>query len=267
MKKLFLFDMDGTITPARKRMDYNMVSHLSFLQKNGWDIGIITGSDMNYVKQQCNILFDLSPVDCSAIHFLPCNGTKYYKNFKKVWEYSMVEELGMKVIKDLMKTLLYCQQNLIGLYPEVPLTGNFIQMRGPVLNWCPIGRNASDEQRKEWVKLDNKRHVRETFLLDLREKIEKEKITVKLGGETSFDIYPKGWNKTFPIEKIPFTAYNKVYFAGDRCFENGNDEELFNLLQEKKDCMSFSVAGPKETIKLIKETINGVTVNEERRNQ
>ena len=142
MSKLFLFDMDGTLTPARKKMNFEMLSALEKLQRADWDIGIISGSDYEYIEQQCDLLFDLSPIDVTKIHFLPCNGTKYYKNFKKVWEYDMRSKLSSDFMKRLYKTLLGYQNNIVSMYPAIPLTGNFFQMRGSVLNWCPIGRNA-----------------------------------------------------------------------------------------------------------------------------
>ena len=256
MKKLFLFDMDGTLTPARKKMESSMLTHLAMLQKDGWDIGIISGSDMDYIEQQCDRLFDLSPVDCKSIHFLPCNGTKYFKSFKKVWEYDMRSKLGIEFMTSLFKTLLIYQGNIVAMYPNnLPLTGNFFQMRGSVLNWCPIGRNAMKEDREKFIKLDNKSFIREWFIQDFEQKYSAKEITIKLGGETSFDIYPKGWNKTFPIDKDPFLKYQKIYFAGDRCLKSGNDEELYNLLKEKKGCDAFQVNNPDETITLIKKLI------------
>jgi phosphomannomutase len=256
MKKLFLFDMDGTLTDARKKMKHDMLSSLTKLQRNGWDLGVISGSDMDYIEQQCDIMFDLSPLNARGIHFLPCNGTKYYKAFKKVWEYDMRSKLGSDFMTNVYRTLLQFQGNIVSIYLSVPLTGNFFQMRGSVLNWCPIGRNAMTEDRKKWQKIDAKWSIREMFIDKFQEHFDPDEITIKLGGETSFDIYPKGWNKTFPIEKIPFTAYEKIFFAGDRCLKSGNDEELYNLLKKKKACDAFQVNNPKETILLINKIIS-----------
>ena len=72
MSKLVLFDMDGTLTPPRKKMNYKVLSALEKLQRSGWDLGIISGSDYEYIEQQCDLLFDLSPIDVRKIHFLPC---------------------------------------------------------------------------------------------------------------------------------------------------------------------------------------------------
>ena len=71
MKKIFLFDMDGTLTPPRKKMGWEISNYLSDLQKNGFEIGILSGSDLDYIMEQCNILMDLNPVDWKAIHWLP----------------------------------------------------------------------------------------------------------------------------------------------------------------------------------------------------
>ena len=255
MEKLFLFDMDGTLTPARKKMGFKVLSALEQLQRAGWDIGIISGSDYEYIEQQCDLLFDLSPIDVRKIHFLPCNGTKYYKNFKKVWEYDMRSKLGSELMTEVYRTLLKFQGNIVSIYLSVPLTGNFFQMRGSVLNWCPIGRNAMTEDRKKWQKIDEKWEIRKNFIDQFNAHFNSDEITIKLGGETSFDIYPKGWNKTFPLDKEPFSKYEKIYFAGDRCYTSGNDEELYKYLLKTKENNAYQVNNPQETIKLIEKIL------------
>ena len=247
--------MDGTLTLARKKMNHKMLTALEDLQRSDWDIGIISGSDMDYIQQQCDLMFDLSPLNPRIIHFLPCNGTKYYKNFKKVWEYDMRSKLGRTSMNNLFKTLLKYQGNILSLYPNIPLTGNFFQMRGSVLNWCPIGRNALPEDREKWIELDKKRFVREWFVNDFKNEYDSNKVTIKLGGETSFDIYPKGWNKTFPLDKAPFEEYQKIYFAGDRCEPTGNDIELYSTLKNKINCDAFHVKNPKHTIEIINKIL------------
>ena len=255
MSKLFLFDMDGTLTPARKKMNYKVLSALEKLQRSGWDLGIISGSDYEYIEQQCDLLFDLSPIDVRKIHFLPCNGTKYYKNFKKVWEYDMRSKLGSKLMTNVYRALLKFQGNIVSMYLDVPLTGNFFQMRGSVLNWCPIGRNAMETDRKKWLEMESIFSIREVYINQFNSEFDSEAITIKLGGETSFDIYPKGWNKTFPLNKEPFSKYEKIYFAGDRCYQNGNDEELYNKLKTLDNCNAFQVNKTEDTIELIEKVI------------
>ena len=52
-----------------------------------------------------------------------------------------------------------------------------------------------------------------------------------------------------------FNEYDKIYFAGDRCFKNGNDKELYDALVEKNNCQSFNVRNPQDTINIIKNVI------------
>ena len=45
-----LFDMDGTLTPARKAMTIDVAEKLFKLHKSGIEFGIISGSGMNYIN-------------------------------------------------------------------------------------------------------------------------------------------------------------------------------------------------------------------------
>ena len=56
MKRIVLFDMDGTLTPARKVMEHSTFAALKSLHKNGYEIGIVTGSGMDYIKEQGNLI-------------------------------------------------------------------------------------------------------------------------------------------------------------------------------------------------------------------
>ena len=75
-------------------------------------------------------------------------------------------------------------------------------------------------------------------------------ITVALGGSTSFDIYPLGWNKTYGLKHYPD---EEVYFIGDKCTKGGNDWHIYEALQSEK--RSWSTTGPKDTIKIVNNLI------------
>ena len=255
MKKLVLFDMDGTLTPARSKMTWNVIDALSDLQKNNFEIGIVTGSDLDYIKQQCDLIFDLSPVDCFNIHYLPCNGTKYYKmtanNFKCVYENNMRSKVGEKNWRNLIRVISGLQSTLVNNY-DIPLTGNFLNYRGSTLNWCPIGRNANSGDRTAWCEIDDEKKIRSTWLSIARQALNNiglNDIIIKFGGDTSFDIYPNGWDKTYAWKN--FKDYDRIYFVGDRCDENGNDREAY-LLSGKH---GYSTDGPENTIQIIKKII------------
>tara|TARA_R100001015_G_C4631998_1_gene195022 strand:+ start:1412 stop:2194 length:783 start_codon:yes stop_codon:yes gene_type:complete len=256
MKKIVLFDMDGTLTPARQPMERPVTDKLMQLQEAGFEIGIVTGSDLGYVKEQCKDLFEHIGLDRSGIHFLPCNGTKYYRlpnnEFVKVYEENMRRHLGESNWKRLIRIVTSLQLSLINGNRTIPLTGNFINYRGSTLNWCPIGRQADMDDREKWCLWDKHDWIRYKWFKTAREEFDAsdlKDVVIKMGGDTSFDIYPKGWDKTFAFRN--FEDYDKVYFVGDRCGSKGNDKEAYDLAGD----LGFVTSGPKETIGIIDHII------------
>ena len=49
--RIVLFDMDGTLTPPRMEFDKTLLNPLRSLSEHS-QIGILTGSDFDYVNQQ-----------------------------------------------------------------------------------------------------------------------------------------------------------------------------------------------------------------------
>jgi len=248
MKKIVLFDMDGTLTPARKQMESNVLESLKTLYSKGYEIGIVSGSDFDYIKEQCKILFDSDLK--KKIHWLPCNGTKYYsleEGDSAKFEINMIQELGQEHYNKLIKFCIQSQLHILNQYPELPLTGNFFQYRGSMLNWCPIGRSANLHQREIWERLDKDNSIRLPLLCIARDEFIKlglENLVINLGGETSFDIYPKGWDKTYSLRY--FQQY-QVFFIGDRCQINGNDHTIYEACRPN----SWQTKNPEQTISII----------------
>lgn len=258
MKTIVLFDMDGTLTPPRKELDRDLVPALRELAKIS-EIGIVTGSDHNYVLQQMGLLMENSEIRYK-LHILPCNGTKYYPPPKTaahthelVFQKNMREELGELQFSTIMQFILQ-RQSQLHLY-SIPLTGHFVNYRGSMINWSPIGRNASDVDRQRFEnfdKPDNSFRMGEikSFKNFLIRKNLNSSLEVKLGGETSFDIYPKGWDKTFALQH--FEDY-ECWFVGDRCGDNGNDQTIYERLRVHN--RSFEVKSTKDTMRLIFDEI------------
>ena len=256
MKSLFLFDMDGTLTPSRGSMPIEVELLLGKIQNNGHEVGIITGSDMDYVRQQCSNMFDMPLLECNDVHFLPCNGTKYIRNERIIYSKNMKQQMGTEQWRLLITHLLSLQNELCYEMPSsFPLTGHFFNYRDSMLNWCPIGRNATTEDRKYWEEIDRDGKIRKPLLGKIREFINPLglNLSVKLGGDTSFDIYPFGWDKTYPlVETDCFDDYEKIYFIGDRCERNGNDWELYEHYRTE----SYKTTGTKHTIEIVNKILS-----------
>lgn len=64
-----------------------------------------------------------------------------------------------------------------------------------------------------------------------------------LGGQISFDVFPKGWDKTYCLKHLEGDGYQTIYFFGDKTFKGGNDYEIYNDPKTKGQ----SVSGPNDT--------------------
>ena len=254
--KIVLFDMDGTLTLPRQKMGMMTASALSRLQRSGYEVGIVTGSGMKYIEQQCAVMFDFSPVNYRDVHYFPCNGTKYYYHTEsgvreERHNISMKNHIGKEKYSDIIYKLAENQFRMKhSLYgKDIPLTGNFIDCRGSMINWCPIGRNATLDERKVWVSLDEKHGIRDVLIDAYFRDPVYEEVEVKLGGSTSFDIFPKGWDKTYVMKHLG--DYEQIYFIGDKCTGQGNDKELYELLIKRNNCSAFITSSPEQTCTLI----------------
>lgn len=258
-RDIVLFDMDGTLTEPRKAFVPFLSSPLWNLAKVA-DIGIVTGSDYDYVKQQMSTLLNDHSIRY-CLHILPCNGTKYFLppteqrgKHELFHSVSMEKEIGASKYKKLMEVLIRKQWDMVDY--DIPLTGHFISCRGSMVNWSPSGRNANEGQRRRFKKFDKNYGLRNNLLTRLKIALHHAEIenllTVKLGGDTSFDIYPKGWDKTYALRHF---SDKNVWFVGDRAHSpKGNDYEIFRACEPR----SFHTTGPEQTVEVIKEITNKI---------
>jgi phosphomannomutase len=257
-RNIVLFDMDGTLTEARKPFASFLSSPLKQLAGLA-DIGIVTGSDFDYVQEQMGSVLADNSIRYS-LHILPCNGTKYYKppefpsqGFELCNEVSMQKELGKHNWRRLMEIIISSQMRATEF--DIPLTGHHIFNRGSMINWSPSGRNANDEERQRFIRFDKKFKFRKRVLSEIRNELDNVRmydVTVKLGGDTSFDIYPQGWDKTYSLR---YFQDSNVWFVGDRArTPRGNDYEIFKACEPR----SFHTTGPEETVKIIENIIKQI---------
>ena len=254
-----LFDMDGTLTPPRKKAEFEIVKKLKELSQFA-TIGIVTGSDYDYIMQQCDVLMEVGGVPLDKLELFPCNGTKHYtysgSDYNLMSSTNMINVLGQENYNYLIQSLV-ANQLTISCQLSLPYTGNFFQYRGSMLNWCPIGRQAGDEERSAWCDADAEHGIRENYMKQINKMISRKnlELTVALGGSTSFDIYPKGWDKTYVLRHLE--KFDDIYFVGDKCQEGGNDKALYDVLQKSRT--SYETHSVDMTISLIDRIINEIT--------
>ena len=263
-RPVVLFDLDGTLTLPRELLEWSLVPVLRKVSRVA-DIGIVSGSPFSYIDQQAACAWN-SIASPAAANFtiMPCNGTQVFRwsmqSGKFVQEYGLDFKMHLRTNGDgleyhkLITIILELQLQFIADHKEfTSLTGNFVSYRNSMINWSLVGRDANAIERAAFAKLDNKKKVRQKLSEALRaglDGIELHDMEFALGGTTSIDIYPKGWDKTHALKHFPRRS---IWFVGDRCQAGGNDHTIWQALQSTGT--SFSTSGPAETIQILEEQI------------
>jgi len=213
---LALFDVDGTLTEPRKVVSPETLTFLEELRKK-IAIGVVGGSDLVKQKEQLGdspALFDW----CFAE-----NGLLAHKDGAVIGQTSLVSHLGEDKLKRLINWVLRYFADL-----DLPRKrGTFVEFRQGMLNVSPIGRNCSREERNEFEKFDLANKIRETMVEKMKVEFADLDLTYSIGGQISFDVFPKGWDKTYCLRYLPEADFDEIHFFGDKTFKGGNDYEIY----------------------------------------
>ena len=112
-----------------------------------------------------------------------------------------------------------------------------------MLNVSPIGRNCAGDERDNFEKYDKEHLIRKTMIDALKAKFPDFGLRYSIGGQISFDVFPLGWDKSFCLKFIE-DKYDEIHFFGDKCYDGGNDYEIF--IDQRTE--GHSVTGPEDTI-------------------
>jgi len=226
----FVFDVDGTLTPSRGKMDYQFKAFFNtFCLVN--DVYLVTGSDKEKTIEQIGETYNLAKVVYN------CSGNDVYSSGVNI---RSKEWTAPKELMDLMYGWLQAS--------SFPLrTGNHIEERPGCVNFSIVGRNATLGERKLYIKHDLENKERESIAYQIN--LEFPEITAKVGGETGIDIYPTGWDKGQIL--YDFNDFDRVIFFGDKMEQDGNDYPLASKL--KHPSKAIHVTGWKDTWEKLKE--------------
>ena len=239
---LVLFDVDGTLTPARLVISDEVKETLINLRKKVV-IGFVGGSDLNKQLEQLgpNVLSDFD-------YSFSENGLTAYRMGKQLPSQSFIKWIGEEKYNKLASFILKYLSNL-----ELPIRrGTFLEFRNGMINVSPIGRNASTEERIEYEKFDKANHIRENFVKALNAEFPDYGLTYSIGGQISFDVFPTGWDKTYCLQLVAQDNFKEIHFFGDKTFKGGNDYEIY----EDKRTIGHAVESPADTVRILKELFN-----------
>lgn len=259
-KNIILFDMDGTITDARKVIESDMIESLQSILDCGHEIGIISGSDISFVKEQCQPLFENGMY--KQIHFWPCNGSEYYKynlennSFDLIYFADIREQIGRKKFEDAISLLnkVHCKTIAVLSSLDIPFTTGNIVFRRSTINYCPIGRDFNQDGREIFENHPENLNIRNKIIDEIDTLFSLFKLgglfEFSLGGKTSIDIRLYNTGKDQVLSKL-----NKpVWFIGDAIGPAGNDHTIYEALSFFKK-RAFKTSGPIETISIVKNIL------------
>ena len=243
MKKLVVFDLDGTLAESKSDIDDEMaqlLDHLLGLVK----VAVISGGAWRQLEAQVvarltqdELLHNLS--------ILPTCGTRFYRHGKH-WEILYAEDFTAEDRTKIFDSLQWA----LGRAGEKPdrVWGEVIEDRGSQITFSALGQLAPLEEKKKW---DPDRAKRTKIAAVLETLI--PEFSVHLGGATSIDITQHGVDKGHGIRKLRdvlLIGIHEMIFVGDALFPGGND-----CPAKEAGALSIQVRDPHETKRVIESIV------------
>lgn len=229
----YIFDIDGTLTPSRGRMDTKFANWFEhFATHNA--VYLVTGSDRQKTLDQIpRFIYSL----CHTVY--QCSGNDVWQQEKNLLS-------GVLHLPDKL------QYDLSGILRDSrfkPKTGNHIDKRPGLVNFSIVGRNATIEDRYNYKGWDDHKKERETICNTLRSRW--PDYDFQVAGETGIDIIAKGSTKDQIL--VDFDPTDVIYFFGDKCQFGGNDHEIALAVNDRNNGSKvFEVGDWKDTWSILK---------------
>jgi HAD superfamily hydrolase (TIGR01484 family) len=242
VKKLIVFDLDGTLAASKSPLDAEMSSLLHDLL-GVVKVAIISGGAWLQFEKQ--VLSNL-PQDgrLAKLSILPTCGTEFFQytgEWKKLYSEDLTAEEKQNIVSSLKKAT-----EDAGFSVE-KTWGETIEDRGSQVTYSALGQQAPLKEKEEWDADFDKRKIIKTILDTMI-----PEFSVRLGGATSIDVTKPGIDKAYGIKKLQEKlgiSIKEMIYVGDALFVGGNDYPA-----KQAGVISISVQGPNET-RLVIETI------------
>jgi len=235
VKKLIVFDLDGTLAESKSSLDAEMSALLHDLL-GIVKVAVISGGDWPQFEKQ---LLSNLPLDdrLANLYILPTCGTKFFQyagEWKKIYEEDFTADQREKILNSLKKALGVADFKIDKTW------GEQIEDRGSQITFSALGQQAPLEEKLKW---DPDLTKRKKIKAILDESI--PEFSVRTGGSTSIDITKPGIDKAYGIRKLRDLlgiSLKEMIFIGDALYVGGNDYPA-----EQAGVVSIPVKDPNET--------------------
>jgi HAD superfamily hydrolase (TIGR01484 family) len=216
MKKLFVFDLDGTLAESKSSLQPEMAGLLGTLL-TVMKVAVISGGAWEQFESQ--LLANLTKDDnFENLFLLPTCGTQFYKydgKWEKIYSEDLTDAEQKKIIAALQKAF-----DKSGIKVK-KVWGEAIENRGSQITLSVLGQKAPLKAKEDWDPDFAKRKKITKILEPLI-----PGFSIRMGGTTSIDVTKPGIDKAYGIGKLRDhldIAIKDMLFAGDAIFPGGND--------------------------------------------
>ena len=237
MDRIFIFDVDGTLTPSRLRMTEEFAKFFDkWSEKNKYYL--VTGSDLPKMEEQVPLAY----LERAEGLFTCCGNQFWREGNTKQWktDWKLIYNNKFNPPKDLIESLE--RKVLKSEYPN--RYGNHIEDRGSMVNFSVVGRDCTQEQREDYFEWDKAMGERNIMCMEIKGTY--PGVDAVVGGQISIDIYPKGMDKSQVlnvIEQERLVPPNEYIFIGDGIENGGNDYPLAELMDNTEICDWYHTKG------------------------
>ena len=216
MKKLIVFDLDGTLAISKQAIDAEMAGWLARLL-TVCPVCVISGGDWPQFQKQ---VVDQLGANASLenLYLMPTTGAKFYRfdgDWQQVYADNFSNEEHRRVIEALKSAITeagFEHENILGAQ---------IEDRGTQITFSGLGQKAPIAAKDAWDPDRKKRTALKTILdRSLSD------LSVRIGGSTSIDITRPGIDKAYGVRKLSEltgVALEQMLFVGDALYPGGND--------------------------------------------
>jgi HAD superfamily hydrolase (TIGR01484 family) len=252
VKKLIVFDLDGTLAGSKSPLDSEMSGLLHDLLLIV-RVAVISGGDWPQFEKQLlsNLPHDKTLANLSL---LPTCGTKFYRYssaaWKKIYSEDLTAEERNKILSALKKAISSVDFKIDKLWSEQ------IEDRGSQITFSALGQQAPLEEKDKWDPDISKRKKIKAVLDGLI-----PDFSVRIGGSTSIDITKPGIDKAYGIRKLRdllSVSLEEMIYIGDALYVGGND---YPAKETGVDCIP--VKDPNETKRVIQTIIACLAVSDQ----
>ena len=243
LKKLFVFDLDGTLAPSKSSLGDEIASLLHDLLKI-MQVAVISGGSWTQFEEQLLARLPGSD-DFANLFLLPTCGTQFYSydgTWNKVYSEDLTDEQRAQIIAALQRALLESGVTVPRIWGEA------IEDRGSQITLSVLGQDAPLSEKEKWDPDFAKRtKIKEIVAPRL------PTLSVNMGGTTSIDVTKPGIDKAYGIRKLTEqlgVTIKDMLFAGDAIFMGGNDYPV-----QVAGVDSILVRDPSETARVIQTVL------------